>query len=120
MKIKVYVAGPYTRPDPCENTNRAILVANELLDVGYVPFVPHLTHFWHTVTPKPYKHWLEYDKHWVAVCDVVLRLSGESAGADEEIRLANSLGIPVVHSLDELKKRYPVADVPVTQPTPPA
>jgi hypothetical protein len=35
------------------------------------------------------------DKEWVLVCDAVLRLSGESKGADIECTLARKHGIPV-------------------------
>lgn len=107
MKKKVYVAGPYTKTDPCINTNAAILAGNHLLDLGYSPFIPHLSHFWHTVTPRPYSDWIEYDKEWVAVCDAVLRLPGESSGADGEVALAKSLGIPVFHSVGDLLESVP-------------
>lgn len=70
--IKVYIAGPYTRPDPCINTNEAIRIADKLMSFGFVPFVPHLSHFWHTLAPKSYKAWIEYDLHWVAVCNAIL------------------------------------------------
>jgi hypothetical protein len=106
--LKIYVAGPYTKPDPCINTHNAIKVADRLLELGYVPHIPHLTHFWHTVSPKPYNLWLQYDAHWVLVCDVVLRLSGESTGADGEVKLAQENGKPVVHSIDELVKKFPI------------
>ena len=94
---RVYVAGPYTRPDPCVNTKRAVDAGQELLDAGLVPFVPHLTHFWHTMRPNDYKVWLAYDLHWLRQCEVLLRLSGESSGANKEVTEAERLGIPVYH-----------------------
>jgi hypothetical protein len=99
---KVYVAGPYTRPDPCLNTNRAVHIAEELVAAGYVPFIPHLTHFWHTMVPHTYQFWLDYDMHWLQSCDAVLRFPGESSGADKEVVEADWLGIPVFHSIEEL------------------
>lgn len=53
QKIRVYVAGPYTKPDPRINTHNAIKAAAELMDAGYAPYVPHLNHLWHTVAPRP-------------------------------------------------------------------
>src|SRR5689334_9793045 len=97
--ITVYIAGPYTSPDPCENTNRAIKMADQLLARGFAPFVPHLSHFWHTVSPKPYQTWIDYDLEWVKRCDCVLRLCGESKGADGEVALAESIGIPVFETV---------------------
>lgn len=83
-KVRVYVAGPYSKPDPVENSNRAIRVCTDLLDAGYAPFCPHLSLAWHLVTPRPYETWLEYDFEWIRACDVLYRLSGESKGADRE------------------------------------
>jgi len=103
-KTKVYIAAPYTNPDPCINTNKAMNVANNLMNLGYAPYIPHLTHFQHTFHPRPKKDWLELDKEFLKVCDVVWRLNGESKGADEEVRLAKELGIPVVTTLGQLQK----------------
>jgi len=35
-------------------------------------------------------------------CDAVLRLPGESTGADNDVRIANARGIPVYHSIEEV------------------
>src|SRR5262245_23979197 len=92
----VYVAGPYTRPDPVENTHDIVKIADALLDAGFIPVVPHLTLLWHLISPKPYAHWLAYDQHLLARCDAVLRVPGHSVGATRETELAESLGIPVI------------------------
>lgn len=101
--IKVYIAAPYSS-NPCVNTNIAMNVANNLMNLGYYPYCPHWTHFQHTFHPRPKKDWLELDKEFLKVCDVVWRLKGESKGADEEVKLAHKLGIPVVHNIESLKK----------------
>lgn len=106
----VYVAGPYSHPDPVENTNTAVLVGNQLVDLGFVPYIPHLSLFWHAITPKPYQFWLDYDIEWLKKCDIVLRIPGESSGADKETELAKKLSIPVVHSLEELRALIAVED----------
>lgn len=92
---KVYVAGPYSLGDVAMNVRAAILTGNLLIEVGYIPFIPHLSHFWHVITPKPYHEWLEYDKCWLPFCDYVCRVPGQSFGADGECLLAQQLGIPV-------------------------
>ena len=100
--LRVYVAAPYTA-DPEACTARAIEVGCELLDAGQAPFVPHLSHFWETLYgSRPYEDWLRIDLAWLAVADVVLRLPGESPGADREVAEAHRLGIPVVHSIAEV------------------
>lgn len=98
----VYLAGPYSTPDPCVNTHAAIQLADRLLDIC-VPMVPHLTHFWHTVSPKPYERWLELDLVMLERCDVVYRFGGDSAGADGEVAHAISVGIPVVYTEEYLR-----------------
>lgn len=102
-KIKVFIAAPYSS-DPCVNTNKVMNIANNLMNLGYMPYICHLTHFQHTFHPRPKKDWLELDREFLKVCDVVWRLKGESKGADEEVKLAKELGIPVVNSIEQLKK----------------
>lgn len=92
----VYVAAPYTRPDPVENTHLLIAEVNQIAEEGIVtPIAPHLTLLWHLVRPQPLEFWYAYDLAIVARCDAVLRLPGDSTGADEEVRFADERGIPV-------------------------
>ena len=104
--IKVYIAGPYSQPDPAENTRFAILFADRLLRAGYVPFVPHLTHFWHFLEPHPYRDWLDYENEWLEVCDCLLRMAGDSPGADAEAEQMRELGKPVFHTVMELAAAF--------------
>lgn len=104
--IKVYVAGPYTKGDVAQNVAKAIRAANDLVNLGFYPFVPHLTHFWHLICERPYEDWLRLDLAWIEDCHVILRLPGESSGADGEERFAAKKGIPVVHSIEELLEMF--------------
>ena len=99
---RVYVAGPYSGGDTLANIARAVFHADWLLSLGYIPFVPHLTGFWHFYHPRKYEEWLAYDMAWLRMCDALLRIPGESPGADREVALAESLGIPVFYSVPEL------------------
>jgi hypothetical protein len=49
-----------------------------------------------------YEDWLALDFSCISVCDALLRLDGDSKGADREVAYARSLGIPVYLSLDTL------------------
>jgi hypothetical protein len=80
----------------------AIILSNQLIEGGYAPFCPQLTILAEMIHPIPYEAWLGIDFEWVEVCDVLLRLPGESKGADREVAHAVSKGIPVVYSLEEL------------------
>ena len=103
---KIYIASPYTKGDVALNVKRQLDYADTLLDMGFVPCVPLYSHFQHMVHPRPYEDWIKLDLEWIAVCDGLLRLEGESAGADREVIHAKSLDIPVFHSLEEMDKYF--------------
>lgn len=102
--MKVYIAGPYTKGDVAINVRNAILIADAVYQLGYHPYIPHLTHFWHMLCPKEYEQWLAVDLIWLRECDVVLRVPGESNGADKEVEAALEMGMLVFYSLEELKE----------------
>ena len=107
--LRVYIAGPYTHGDVAENVREAIVKAHDLLDLGYAPFCPHLSHFLHLHRPRRYMEWMILDLQWLRVSDVILRLPGDSPGADTEEELARQEGIPVVYTVAELVERFPAA-----------
>jgi len=39
---------------------------------------------------------------WMLMCDAVLRIPGESPGADDEVDRATIEGIPVYYDIDDL------------------
>ena len=92
----VYVAGPYTRPDPIENTHETILLAERLMRQETITaFVPHLTLLWHIVVPHDAEHWYAFDMAVLNRCDAVYRREGASTGADREVAFAIERLIPV-------------------------
>lgn len=99
---RIYIAGPYTKGDVAQNVRNAIIIADRLAQVGYVPFIPHLSHFWHLLCPHDWEFWLDQDLDWLEVCDCLLRLPGESVGADREVERAFELGIPVYLEIHDL------------------
>lgn len=104
--IKVYIASPYTLGDVAVNVKGQIDAVDILMDKGFAPFAPLYSHFQHMVHPRHYQDWIKLDLEWVKACDCVLRLPGESSGADGEVALAEDLGIPVYYSLEELYRAY--------------
>lgn len=102
---RVYISGPLTSSgDPSENVNVAMDAARSLIALGYAPLCPHLTWF---IDPKceiPHATWIDIDLPWVAMSEAVLRLPGSSCGADQECREAFNRGIPVFHSIEDLRK----------------
>jgi nucleoside 2-deoxyribosyltransferase len=100
--IKVYIASPYTKGDVAVNVKNQIDMADVLMNGGFAPFVPLYSHFQHMAHPRPYQDWIKIDLEWVEVCDVLLRLDGDSPGADGEIEFAESLGKPVFYNMKDL------------------
>jgi len=101
-KIRVYIASPYTKGDTAVNVRRQLDAVEELMNLGFAPFAPLYSHFQHMVHPRPYQDWIDIDLQWVEACDCLLRLDGESSGADGEVEFAKQLGIPVYYSVEDL------------------
>jgi len=51
-----------------------------------------------------WEEWLEWDFAWLDQCDWVLRLDGESRGADMEVERALAHGKKVFYSIEDIKK----------------
>lgn len=105
-RVTIYVAGPYSKGDVAVNVRNAFEAGNKLADLGFAPFVPHSTHFWHMMFPRPYKFWLELDNQFLIYCDGLLRLPGESSGSDKEATLAKELGIPVFYDIPSVTEHF--------------
>lgn len=101
-KLRVYVASPYTIGDQAVNVATSMDIADTLMTLGFTPFIPLLNHFQHMMHPRPYTDWLDWGTQWLLQCDCVLRLPGESEGADIETQLAEIHGIPVFVSIDDV------------------
>ena len=102
MRLRVYVAGPYSLGDPQTNTDQAIDVGERITQMGADPFVPHLNHYRNLRHAHDNQHWLDEDLRWLAVCDALYRMPGASKGADGEVAYAKAHGIPVFYDLKAL------------------
>jgi len=108
--IKVYIASPYWHENyivRCENVMNQIHVANTLIDAGYAPFWPLHSHFVAQRYARAESEWLALSCEWVKQCDVLLRLRGESKGADEEVALAHDYEIEVYYDMEVMFKEFP-------------
>ena len=112
----VYLAGPITLGDWEHNFCQGVSAQRHLMRDGYAVWNPMLSMMMSKKLEAlplglTHKDFEENDMPLVAVSNAVLRLPGESRGADNEIALALSLGIPVFHSIEELQECLPVSDV---------
>lgn len=108
----VYIAGPYMGTASHDHNGhieieRNVLQAKaamiRLVRHGIGVFCPHThSHGFELITPDvPPAFWYEVDMHFLRACDAVLRLPGESKGADAEVALARELGMPVFDDIDD-------------------
>ena len=97
-----FISGPFTEGDQFVNVRNAVLAAMQLEGLGILPMCPHLWAFWHFLKPEPYSFWMEMCLDWIPHCDFVLRLPGESPGADRETEEAKLHSIPVFYSIREV------------------
>ena len=98
---RIYIAGPIAKGDQFLNVRAAIDAATALLNKGAQPFVPHLSFSWHMVAAVAYERWMEWDLAWIEACHALLRLPGESPGADREVAFARGRGLPVFLKIEE-------------------
>lgn len=96
----VYLAGPYSG-DEEHNTKVAIALADMASNYGFIPFIPHLFHFWNEQHPHDYEFWMRMDEMWISKCDALLYYE-MSPGADRDVAVASRLGKPIFNSLAEL------------------
>jgi hypothetical protein len=103
MKIKVYISCPLTSSGRVtENVHNALEAANKLLDAGFAVYVPHWNVIQDMAFPRGYDFWLAHDLEWLTACNILLRLPGDSSGADVEVQKARELGKPVWFDVDRL------------------
>ncbi|HEY4208802.1 MAG TPA: hypothetical protein VGM31_18370 [Puia sp.] len=115
-KMMVLIAGPYrsgTNDDPAlmeRNLRKLEEAALPVFRAGHIPVIGE----WFALpllqvagSKGPGDAIYEEILYPVAAriitkCDCILRLEGESKGADEDVRLARSLGLPVYFKLEDV------------------
>lgn len=98
----IYIASPYSVGDQAANVRVQIEAMHRILDMGHAPIAPLLAHFADQHRPRPYEDWVRMCLELVPRADVLLRLPGESAGADREVAVADRTNIAVCMGWDDL------------------
>lgn len=102
----VYVAGPYTEGLWEENIRTVIDAGDRIMQAGHTPFIPHtMTTLWALVEPKTKDEWLAIDLDILKRCDCLVRIDGDSEGADAEVEFARENNISV-YSLPEFLNEH--------------
>lgn len=106
----LYVSGPMRgRPGdagPWMNTRIGMLVGQQAWRKGWFPLVPMLNSLWEMscgalepLANDGANGWLDYDYAMLLRCKAIIRIPGESEGADREVQVAHEYGIRVIHPL---------------------
>ncbi len=114
MKL-IYLAGPLFTNTTNDWQQRANIIKafdaekTILVESGgeLVCYCPHYT--WYIDSGDKHRDlWLKKDEFLVQKSDAVLRLEGESKGADLEVEAAQKLSKPVFYSIDELFEHFKI------------
>jgi len=113
-RLRIYVAGPYCPRGVTEhdcsriaqyNVDKAIEIANAIMDKGHYVHVPHLTHYMHihySCKKDRYNWYYEYDNSFLLIWANALYFIGHSKGATAELELAESVGYPIFTALHQI------------------
>ncbi len=120
-RLVILIAGPYrggTHDDPrkmSENLARLEAASYPIFAAGHIPMIGEWVAIpvWKSAGGKTVGDAL-YDEIFYPTahrllerCDAVLRLEGESKGADNDVRIAKDRGLPVFFSVDEIPEYSP-------------
>ncbi len=115
-RMVILIAGPYrsgTNDDPqkmAANLHRLEAASYPIFQAGHIPMIGEWVALpvWHSAGGQEIGDSL-YDEIFYPVanrlidrCDAVLRLEGDSSGADNDVRLAKERGLPVFYGVDEI------------------
>ena len=108
--LRVYIAGPISKGNKEHNYNQAVKAFYDLMDAGIAAYCPHLlmpahAKIYGTVSGREsgwHERFMANDLEWVKASNMLLRLRGESEGADEEVAYARGMDIPVFYSVEDL------------------
>ncbi|MBO9629836.1 MAG: DUF4406 domain-containing protein [Shinella sp.] len=112
----ILIAGPYrsgTGDDPqkmAENLKRLEAPSYALFKAGHVPMIGEWVALpvWHAAGGQEIGDALHEEIFYptahrlLELCEGVLRLPGDSKGADNDVRIARERGIPVWHRLEDV------------------
>lgn len=98
----VYIAGPLGQSMANRNVHKAMKAGNDVLNAKMHFYIPHLMWHFNNKFPKSYEQWMAEDFFWLDKCDCLLRIPGESPGADREVEYALQHGKPVFHCVEDI------------------
>jgi len=104
LPLRFYVAGPFSATSDGErrhNREKAEIIGIKLMKMGHLAHVPHAA-TWQMDSVIPMKQILDLDFTLIRNWATALYVLGRSPGTDQEIKLAEELGLVIVWSLNEV------------------
>lgn len=112
--LLILIAGPYrsgTNGDPAliaRNLARLEEASGPIFRLGHIPMIGEwvalpILRTLDEATAADGDVMYETARRLLQHCDAVLRLPGESAGADKDVEIAHELGLTVYRSLEEIR-----------------
>lgn len=107
---KLYLSGPISNGGTLSqgqqwcNAIQAMAIATDLSKGGIWVHVPHLTVLFDLMGGRSWEEWLGHDYPLVGLCDGILRLPGESKGANLEVKWAREAGKDIFYNVDAVKE----------------
>lgn len=120
----IYISGPISNGGQLPAYESKVLVkeatdvAFDLIRRGYAVICPHWSWLAEGLVNSQLSHgeWLDSDMALVPRCDAVLRLVGDSKGADMEVAIARRESVPVFFSVDALIHHFTLRAVRAAEP----
>ncbi len=106
-KTVVYLACPMRIGHWSNNVRKAATIGRQLMDAGYAVINPMGSWLLDLAVPTKFEDWIECDYGLIAVSDCVLRIEGESEGADLEVERADGIGKDVFLDVKVLFRDMP-------------
>jgi len=107
MKPLIYIAGPISRGCQFTNVRKGCEVWHELWKLGIDAYCPHWSAQQQVHTTLGHAEWMAYDTQVILPrCDALLRMPGESSGADIEVEWMKEHGKPVFYEISKLAEWY--------------
>ena len=127
-RLLIYVAGPYLAVPPTGtierkdlhkcvretalNTERAIHAGIEIMKLGHVVVIPHLSHYIHTLADVEFdnEYWYDFDNAILDKCDALYVVSTTgingvvSKGTVAEIARAKANGLQIFAKIEDIPK----------------
>lgn len=104
--LRIFIAGPYgdqlDKKVITKNVNKAKDIGKEITLKGHYPFIPHtMLHGWETDNRFTSDNFKQIDLQWLEFCDALYFIA-PSPGANAEKAFAESKGLKIFYSLDEV------------------